>query len=136
MEIFVWRACKKRLPTLVELDKRGVDLYSVRCAICNDDVETIDHSLIFCKNAYEVWTIIYNWWGLGPFSEPSILETFDGSVMQQSSKMGGLIWQAVEWTCGYLLWKNRNLKAFKNKDGCVPNLVNEIQLMSFGFLED
>ncbi|XP_071727954.1 uncharacterized protein [Rutidosis leptorrhynchoides] len=36
--VFVWRLLKNRLPALTELDKRGVDLNSVRCAICDDDV--------------------------------------------------------------------------------------------------
>ncbi|XP_071728542.1 uncharacterized protein [Rutidosis leptorrhynchoides] len=31
IEVFVWRARKKHLPVLVELDKRCIDLHSVRC---------------------------------------------------------------------------------------------------------
>ncbi|XP_071712494.1 uncharacterized protein [Rutidosis leptorrhynchoides] len=131
MEIFIWRARKKRLPTLCELDKRGIDLHSVRCSICDDDVENIDHALIFCKCAYDVWSRIYNWWNLGPYVNTSIAETFAGSVNQNMSKIGAKLWQAVEWTCGYLIWKNRNSKVFKNKSLCVASLVNEIQVLSF-----
>ncbi|XP_071704228.1 uncharacterized protein [Rutidosis leptorrhynchoides] len=46
VEVFVWRAKKSRLPVLVKLDKRGVDRNSVRCPLCDDDVETVNHSLI------------------------------------------------------------------------------------------
>ncbi|XP_071688911.1 uncharacterized protein [Rutidosis leptorrhynchoides] len=134
IEIFIWRACKKRLPSLMELDKRGVDLHTVRCPMCDDDVESIDHALIFCKNAFEVWTIVYKWWGLGCFSKTSIVEAFDGSVAQGCSETGGLIWQAVEWSCGYLLWKSRNLKIFKSKVCCVPSIVNEIHILSFDWI--
>ncbi|XP_071694498.1 uncharacterized protein [Rutidosis leptorrhynchoides] len=56
IEIFVWRALKKRLPVRVELDKRGIDLHSVRCPICDDDLESVDHSLINCKFSMDVWS--------------------------------------------------------------------------------
>ncbi|XP_071728117.1 uncharacterized protein [Rutidosis leptorrhynchoides] len=54
LEVFVWRAIKKRIPVRHEIDKSGIDLHSVRCPFCDDDVETIEHSLIFCKYAMDV----------------------------------------------------------------------------------
>ncbi|XP_071695582.1 uncharacterized protein [Rutidosis leptorrhynchoides] len=47
VEIFIWRVLKHRIPVLTELDKRGIDLDTVRCPLCDDDVETIDHSIFF-----------------------------------------------------------------------------------------
>ncbi|XP_071714455.1 uncharacterized protein [Rutidosis leptorrhynchoides] len=49
VEIFVWRALKRRLLVRIELDKKGIDLHSVRCPICDDDIETMEHSLIFLQ---------------------------------------------------------------------------------------
>nr|GEX28568.1 probable leucine-rich repeat receptor-like protein kinase IMK3 [Tanacetum cinerariifolium] len=40
VNIFVWRARKGRLPVREELNKRGIDLDSLLCALCNDSVET------------------------------------------------------------------------------------------------
>ncbi|XP_071740650.1 uncharacterized protein [Rutidosis leptorrhynchoides] len=64
VEIFVWRLVKKRLPVRVEFDKRGIDLHSVRCPLCDDDLKTIDHTFIFCSHAMEIWSRVYKWWGL------------------------------------------------------------------------
>ncbi|XP_071695770.1 uncharacterized protein [Rutidosis leptorrhynchoides] len=55
VEVFMWRVLRKRLSTRVDLDKRGMDLDSVRCPVYDDDVETIDHSLILCRHALDVW---------------------------------------------------------------------------------
>ncbi|XP_071713253.1 uncharacterized protein [Rutidosis leptorrhynchoides] len=134
VEVFIWRARRKRLPSLLELDRRGVDLHSVRCPMCDDDVETIDHVLIFCKIAYDVWTRIYKWWGHGAYSRLSIIETFEGSLNRNTSELGAKIWQAVEWSSGYILWKYRNMKIFKNKKVCAPSIVNEIQIMTFEWI--
>ncbi|XP_071729199.1 uncharacterized protein [Rutidosis leptorrhynchoides] len=64
VEVFVWRARRRRIPVLEELDKRGIDLHSLRCPVCDEDIETVEHSLIFSKHAYGVWAKVYDWWGL------------------------------------------------------------------------
>ncbi|XP_071718172.1 uncharacterized protein [Rutidosis leptorrhynchoides] len=50
VEVFIWRARKNRIASLIELDKRGIDLHTVRCPLCDDDVETVNHALLFCKH--------------------------------------------------------------------------------------
>ncbi|XP_071699325.1 uncharacterized protein [Rutidosis leptorrhynchoides] len=134
VEVFIWRARKKRLPTLSELYKTGVDLHSVRCHICDNDVESNEHALIFCNLAFDVWSRVYKWWGFGQYVYMSITKTFAGIVNQSNSELGANIWRAVEWTCGYILWKNRNSKIFKNKNSCAPSLLNEIQILSFDWI--
>ncbi|XP_071694307.1 uncharacterized protein [Rutidosis leptorrhynchoides] len=67
VKIFVWRAAKKKLPVRVELDNRGIDLNSIRCPLCDDSLESVDHALIFCKHARDVWERIFKWWNIGSF---------------------------------------------------------------------
>ncbi|XP_071727185.1 uncharacterized protein [Rutidosis leptorrhynchoides] len=96
VEVFVWKARKRRIPTLIELDKRGIYLHSVRCPVCDDDVETVEHSLIFCKLAHDIWQKVFDWWGLGGVSNLSIGEIFRGTSNQPMSSLRGQIWQPVE----------------------------------------
>ncbi|GJR69622.1 transposon TX1 [Tanacetum coccineum] len=62
VNIFVWRVLKGRLPVLNELDKRGIDLNTLLCPCCDENVETIDHSLLLCNMAWSVWVKIFEWW--------------------------------------------------------------------------
>ncbi|GJW13825.1 RNA-directed DNA polymerase, eukaryota, reverse transcriptase zinc-binding domain protein [Tanacetum coccineum] len=39
VNILAWRIANKRLPTRANLDKRGIDLDSVLCSMCNNDIE-------------------------------------------------------------------------------------------------
>ncbi|XP_071694435.1 uncharacterized protein [Rutidosis leptorrhynchoides] len=133
VEIFMWRARKGRLPVLTELDKSGVDLYSTRCPICDDSIETVDHSFILCKLEYDNWSKVFDWWGLG-VSNLSVGELFRGASNLYMTSEGCSIWQAVEWSCGYLIWKNRNQKVFKNKCWTIPIALNEIQLLTFEWI--
>ncbi|XP_071700006.1 uncharacterized protein [Rutidosis leptorrhynchoides] len=134
VEVFVWRAKKRRLSVLAELDKRGTDLHSVRCPICDADIETVDHSLFLCKQAFDIWGKVREWWGLGGIGNTNIGDAFCGYSSRSKSDLGAKIWQGVEWTCGYLIWKNRNQKVFKNKVWNVPVALNEIQVKSYEWI--
>ncbi|XP_071733761.1 uncharacterized protein [Rutidosis leptorrhynchoides] len=87
-QVFIWRVFHNRIPVLIELDKRGVDLHSVRCPSCDDDIKTIEHSLVFCNKAFDLWTRIYKWWGLGTYSNLSFNETFKGNINGATSILG------------------------------------------------
>ncbi|XP_071695660.1 uncharacterized protein [Rutidosis leptorrhynchoides] len=133
VEVFVWRARKTRLPVLFELDKRGVDLNLVCCPLCDDDIESVNHSLIHCKHAFEVWSKVFDWWGRGGIPFINVGDLFIDSG-QASSSMGKVNWQSVVWTCSYLIWKNRNQKVFTNKCWNAPVALNEIQVTSFEWI--
>ncbi|XP_071708354.1 uncharacterized protein [Rutidosis leptorrhynchoides] len=94
---------KKRLPVLTELDKHGIDLNSVRCPICEEDIESVEHSLLFCKLAFDIWSKVSEWWGFGGSVSLSIGEIFDGSSTCPMTDLGAKIWQAINWTCAYLI---------------------------------
>ncbi|XP_071712654.1 uncharacterized protein [Rutidosis leptorrhynchoides] len=132
--IFVWRAKRRRLPVRVELDNRGIDLHTVRCPVCDDDVESTDHALILCKFATEVWERVFRWWGHGSFSAINTSEIFNGGGSNISGSKGKALWQAVEWVCGYQLWKNRNQKVFHNNLRSSETLFNDIQIKSYEWI--
>ncbi|XP_071740464.1 uncharacterized protein [Rutidosis leptorrhynchoides] len=134
VEIFVWRALKRRLPVRLELDKRGIDLHSVRCPLCDDDLESVEHTFILCKHALELWDRVFNWRNLGNFSNVTLQEIFAGNGPTSSSTFGKKIWQALVWTCAYLMWKNRNNLIFKGKGWNGPIALNEIQVKSFEWI--
>ncbi|XP_071708041.1 uncharacterized protein [Rutidosis leptorrhynchoides] len=133
-EIFAWRATKKLLPVRTELDKKGIDLHSVRCPLCDDGLESVDHTLIFCKYAVETWDRIFKWWGFGNFSNLSVNEILKGNAPVSMSSLGKKVWQAVEWVCGYFIWRNRNNKVFRDTSWDAQVALNEIQIKSFDWI--
>ncbi|XP_071727188.1 uncharacterized protein [Rutidosis leptorrhynchoides] len=133
IEIFIWRARRGRIPVRVELDKRGIDLHSLRCPVYDDGIETVDHILFKCNFAKDIWLKVLNWWGYGPSNfgyEDMFLGTFGSSACDNKCN----VWQAVCWIACYLIWKNMNFKVFKNKASTVPSLLMEIQALSFDWI--
>ncbi|PWA61396.1 reverse transcriptase domain, Zinc finger, CCHC-type [Artemisia annua] len=48
VNISSWRIANKRIPTRINLDNQGIDLNSLRCPLCDDDLETKEHILVLC----------------------------------------------------------------------------------------
>ncbi|XP_071741342.1 uncharacterized protein [Rutidosis leptorrhynchoides] len=123
-----------RIPVRVELDKRGINLHSVRCPVCCGDLESVDHILVNCSFALDVWNRVYKWWNIGAFSSSRVSETLQGNSTLAKSAIGKKIWQAVEWVCAYYLWKNRNMKTFQNNPFSASVLISEIQVKSYEWI--
>ncbi|XP_071726921.1 uncharacterized protein [Rutidosis leptorrhynchoides] len=128
VEFFVWRTRRKRIPVRVELDKRGIDLDSVRCPVCDEDIETVEHSIILCKRAAAIWSKVFSWWNLGTPSNQCIDEIFKGDHSNISSDMGAVLWQATKF--GYVIWNHRNKSTFGKEKSSSASIFNEIQVLS------
>ncbi|XP_071731446.1 uncharacterized protein [Rutidosis leptorrhynchoides] len=136
VELFIWRARLKRLPTMVELDKRGMDLGTVRCPVCDNGLETVEHSIILCNFALDIWKRVFDWWNLGPYTNMSINESFMGDGHSFTSVMGKQLWQATEWVTGYMIWKSINATVFSKAKSTSAMVFKEVQIKSFEWFSD
>ncbi|PWA54381.1 reverse transcriptase zinc-binding domain-containing protein [Artemisia annua] len=57
-KILAWRASLDRLPTKMELIKRGVPLQHAMCTFCNSEDETLLHLFTGCPFSDEIWSRI------------------------------------------------------------------------------
>ncbi|GJY79149.1 RNA-directed DNA polymerase, eukaryota [Tanacetum coccineum] len=46
ISIFIWRVLRDRLPTRWNLSRKGIDVDSLSCPVCDVGIETIQHSMI------------------------------------------------------------------------------------------
>lgn len=64
VNIFYRRTRLNRLPTRINLDDKGIDIPSIVCGICNEDIDEISHIFISCKVAVELWRYFGKWCGV------------------------------------------------------------------------
>ncbi|XP_071705420.1 uncharacterized protein [Rutidosis leptorrhynchoides] len=55
INVFVCRMALNRLPSRVNLSSRGIEIQDIGCALCDWNVETIDHVLFSCQVASDMW---------------------------------------------------------------------------------
>ncbi|XP_071694630.1 uncharacterized protein [Rutidosis leptorrhynchoides] len=130
----MWRVQTNRLPVRIELDNKGIDLNSVLCPVCNDDIESINHALVACKSAASLWEKVRLWWGIDNLQITSYSDLALCSSPHIRDNLGSQIWQAVIWVTTYYIWKNRNALVFGNNASSIPCLFSDIQSKSYEWI--
>ena len=73
---FVWTAALGRIMTIDNLRKRHV-LILDWCCMCKKGGETVDHLLLHCPFAWEVWSVVFDLFGVFWVMPRSIVELLD-----------------------------------------------------------
>ncbi|GJQ94463.1 RNA-directed DNA polymerase, eukaryota, reverse transcriptase zinc-binding domain protein [Tanacetum coccineum] len=64
VNVFIWRLILNKLPTRVNLDRKDIDVGSILCPICMEDVETANHIFCSCNMAKDLWSMFAKWWDI------------------------------------------------------------------------
>ncbi|GJQ93102.1 hypothetical protein Tco_0004241 [Tanacetum coccineum] len=98
--------------------------------------KTCEHSPSFCATLrlWSVWERVYRWWKVGDVNAFSIGELFASSGNVDIPNHAIRLWQAVRWTSGYFIWKERNMRVFKGKVSSINKIVQDIQLKSYEWI--
>ncbi|GKB66016.1 RNA-directed DNA polymerase, eukaryota, reverse transcriptase zinc-binding domain protein [Tanacetum coccineum] len=102
------------LPSRVNLDKKGIDVDSLLCPICHEDVETVNHLFFTCDLAKDLWALLARWWELDiPFCT-SISEWFEWLDSLSISHKAQVFVEGVGGTLLWSIWSFRNRLVFSN----------------------
>ena len=114
VNIFIWRLMLNKIPSRVNLDRKGIDVGSTLCPICQADVETVNHVFFSCDMALDLWAMLAWWWELDIPVCANIMEWFEwlGSL-QVSNKVKSII-EGVGRTLMWSIWSFRNRLIFSN----------------------
>ncbi|GKC63978.1 RNA-directed DNA polymerase, eukaryota, partial [Tanacetum coccineum] len=116
INIFIWRVLRDRLPSRWNLSRKGVDVVSLSCLVCDCGSETIHHSLWFCSLATTVWNRVLVWLDLPSpnFANIQDLYSWLDDLHISSNRRATL-----KVICGVVLWSLWN---FRNETifGTVP----------------
>nr|GFA03089.1 RNA-directed DNA polymerase, eukaryota, reverse transcriptase zinc-binding domain protein [Tanacetum cinerariifolium] len=132
VNIHSWRLRMDRLPTRYNVDLRGIDLNSMRCPLCDGDVETSQHLFIDCPVACDMRKVISGLWGLMSYpNDLSSLLSWPDSV--NFIKPIKLCFDIVIQTANWVLWRYRNHVCFdpprKDAPGeLYPTLGSQIEV--------
>lgn len=74
-KLITWLAWKSRLKTTEFLSRIGVLMgnVDVLCVFYKEEVESLNHLLLFCPFVWKIWSCIIHWWGM-PWIVPGSIE--------------------------------------------------------------
>jgi hypothetical protein len=137
VSIFAWRLLQNRLPTRMNLVRRGILFENAaRCLLGCDANETCQHLFISCDFYGILWQKVRSWLGVsGPDSF-----TVSDHFFQFSHSAGGLrarrsFMHLVWLLCTWIIWNDRNQRLFNNLGSSIDQLLEKVKRYSLWWLK-
>ncbi|PWA67186.1 reverse transcriptase domain, Reverse transcriptase zinc-binding domain protein [Artemisia annua] len=130
-KIMIWRAAQNRLPTKMELQKRGINLADLNCPMCNEAAESVTHLFTGCWYASEVWSRVGSWCRLNPiyaFDVSDLLLISDTCSKNKDEKQ---VIRGIIYTSMWCIWNEQNAKIFTGKCRRAVEVVENIKSYAF-----
>ncbi|XP_022019097.1 uncharacterized protein LOC110919125 [Helianthus annuus] len=129
---FMWRAIEEKIESAAALRNRGLNLPDILCKTCGAAVESAAHILLSCNFAKRTWELVTNWLKIPMVNvEGSMRDILmEMNEIQRSKSVRKAIY-AVAIQTMWILWKTRNERVFKGRQGKVQTVLEEIKEASY-----
>ena len=110
---FVWTATLGRILTIDNLRRRNVMVLDW-CCMCKKGAESVEHLLLHCPFAGELWSMVFGLFGVSwvmPRTIVELLECWQGCFGKHRNF---LIWRVIPHCLMWCIWHQRNGRSFEN----------------------
>ncbi|XP_068504156.1 uncharacterized protein [Phaseolus vulgaris] len=126
-----WRALINRIPTREGLNRRGVQLSSLACVLCEVKEETCQHLFLECIYAQQVWFLCLKWLGITLVQQNDLKDHFLSFHLPQFSFNQNLVLKGIWAAIVRCIWDQRNAIIFKQDVVDVEEILQMAQLKSW-----
>ncbi|GJX89544.1 putative RNA-directed DNA polymerase [Tanacetum coccineum] len=135
VNIFNWRVYNDGIPHLSNLDKRGIDVHSLLCPLCDLEVEDTNHVLFSCSKVKVLWVKCFDWWGLViPLTVQTAIDLSSSFPINFGNKWVVQAFHGVRLVTLWVVWRwrNRVVHALSDKKESIRNedIFSQIQVLS------
>ena len=118
---FSWTAALGKILTLDRLWNKGVPVMDW-CYMCKRSGELVNHLLLHCPIAFELWSMVWSLFGgiwVMPQSVANLFASWQGLFGRQCNID---LWRAVPHCVLWCLWQERNSRCFERKEQLIHEL--------------
>ncbi|GJY69402.1 RNA-directed DNA polymerase, eukaryota, partial [Tanacetum coccineum] len=108
INVLAWKIKMDALPTRLNISRRGIDIHSISCPICDNGIEASDHLFFRCQIATQLTRKIVNWWNIDQVDVNTYVEWCTWlSSLRMASKSKAML-EGVFYVMWWYLWTYRN----------------------------
>ncbi|GJR44940.1 RNA-directed DNA polymerase, eukaryota, reverse transcriptase zinc-binding domain protein [Tanacetum coccineum] len=108
INVLAWKIKMDVLPTRLNISRRGIDIHSISCPICDNGIEASDHLFFRCQIATQLTRKIVNWWNIDQVDVNTYVEWCTWlSSLRMASKSKAML-EGVFYVMWWYLWTYRN----------------------------
>ena len=122
VNFFIWTAALGKILMTDNLRKRRFFVLDW-CGMCKRDGESVDHLLLHCSIAQEIWDLAFSMFGVFwvmPRRVTDLLYCWPGLPKQKA----GDIWRLIPHCIMWCLWRERNARCFEDCEMPIQDLKN------------
>ena len=136
VNITSWWVVNQRIPTRSNLANRNVDLHSVLCPICNEEIEMEEQVFVKCEIAKKTWTEVLKWWNICNVRLENINDIFSLKDQVNFSPSTTKIFDAVIHSTIWILWRFRNDTTFALKRPSKDLILHDVKKFTFSWISN
>lgn len=111
---FAWRGKLDRIPSAVNLHRRGINSMDKNCNYCGVMEETTDHLLCGCPATCSIMDWVFRWGGVQHSIFPCVSEVLDFVYSWGTYLKRRRILISICYDMFWCIWRARNEKVFNN----------------------
>ncbi|GKA35403.1 RNA-directed DNA polymerase, eukaryota, reverse transcriptase zinc-binding domain protein, partial [Tanacetum coccineum] len=131
VNVHAWKVKIDRLPTRINISRRGMDIDSILCPSCDAAVESVSHVFFSCHIARDVFRLISNWWDFDYIELSSYEDWFDWLLNLRISSNHKKLIEGVCFISWWYIWNFRNKCIFGLKPFSKSSIFDDIVSRSF-----
>ena len=128
---FIWRANMGRIPSAIELNRRGLKLGSTYCSSCISGDECCDHLLVKCPYATMVRNLIFQWCNIISPQMETVGDLIQFAANGRGNGKSKVRLTAICYCLIWCLWRARNERIFKGMFIAPNRVVENIKSLVF-----
>ncbi|GJV89187.1 RNA-directed DNA polymerase, eukaryota, reverse transcriptase zinc-binding domain protein [Tanacetum coccineum] len=131
VNILAWKVKLDVLPTRFNLSKRGLDINSILCPICENHAESSSHLFFACSMARDIFRNIASWWDVKSPHVSSFEEWEMWTSSLTLSSRRKQILEGIIYIGWWSIWNFRNQVVFGSTIPSKASLFDDIVARSF-----
>ncbi|GJZ96309.1 RNA-directed DNA polymerase, eukaryota [Tanacetum coccineum] len=115
VNVLAWKIKIDGLPTRFKISRRGIDIHSILCPVCDGRVESSEHLFFGCHLSKQITRKVSLWWNVAYVDVNSYAEWYSWIVSLRIAAKSKLMLEGVFYTMWWQLWTYRNKLLFDDK---------------------
>ncbi|GJZ30199.1 RNA-directed DNA polymerase, eukaryota [Tanacetum coccineum] len=131
VNVMAWKIKLDAIPTRINMSRRGIDLDSLSCPICECGIESVGHLFFQCQVVRQVVRKISFWWNVNYVDFNSYEEWLNWlTSLRLTAKYKELL-EGVFYVLWWLIWSFRNKTIFEAKPPSKAAIFDNVVSSSF-----
>nr|GEW67565.1 RNA-directed DNA polymerase, eukaryota [Tanacetum cinerariifolium] len=115
VNVLAWKIKMDVHPTRLNISRRGIDIHSITCPICDCRVESSEHLFFRCNLTIQIAHKISLWWNVNFEDVNSYDEWSTCMVSLRLAAKSKLMFEGVFYVMWWIIWIYRNKLLFEDK---------------------